>query len=446
MVTLLTVILLLFCINCKIKDKTIYVVQRKGVISSIIICGMLLVVYYNFDFDKILEKLTSDSILIAIGSSIPVIHLYKYNFIEKEKNKLIEEYNIWTKKFENANTNSEIYFLAVYLESILSRKNNIKTYDDFLNLEETFILVQEKLKDVKNEQCKQCEQCLKRWKETISIILTELSKCGELKRIPEYWSVPESTINIVSVDFNQVAKLNLKYKDVKGKVNFIYCNFKKDFLEKWEFLNSDAEYFFDTCSFDVVLKKDSFNFDFDIKLEFKNCYIESEPSFYKINIDEIQDNERDSIYEERELGKNDVINKWLLTGKEILIDISNNKDKIKIEKKIIQELKNSSQIQEIPEKINIIDDKYVFSKSKNYCPDTKDGYLYEWRSWNALSKEKAEREDAELYVFVVQLNANDNTKFVCLLFNKAKFREMISNLTLTKDERYYFYFAKKKDE
>ena len=440
MVTLLTVILLLFCINCKIKDKTIYVVQRKGVISSIIICGMLLVVYYNFDFDKILEKLTSDSILIAIGSSIPVIHLYKYNFIEKEKNKLIEEYNIWTKKFEKAHTNLEIYSLSIHLESILSRKNNIKFYDDIFNLEEIFILIQEKLKVRENKLC------LIRWEKTISIILNELSQYGELKLISEYWSVPESTINIVSVDFNQVAKLNLKYKDAKGKVNFRYCNFKKDFLEKWEFLNSDAEYFFDTCSFDVVFKKDSFNFDFDIKLEFKNCYIESEPPFYKINIDEIQDNERDSIYEERELGKNDVINKWLLTGKEILIDISNNKDKIKIERKIIQELKNSPQIQGMLEIINIIDNKYVFSKSKNYCPDTKDGYLYEWRSWNVLSKEKAESENAELYIFVVQLNANDNTKFVCLLFNKAKFREMISNLTLTKDERYYFYFAKKKDE
>ena len=440
MVTLLTVILLLFCINCKIKDKTIYVVQRKGVISSIIICGMLLVVYYNFDFDKILEKLTSDSILIAIGSSIPVIHLYKYNFIEKEKNKLIEEYNIWTKKFEKAHTNLEIYSLSIHLESILSRKNNIKFYDDIFNLEEIFILIQEKLKVRENKLC------LIRWEKTISIILNELSQYGELKLISEYWSVPESTINIVSVDFNQVAKLNLKYKDAKGKVNFRYCNFKKDFLEKWEFLNSDAEYFFDTCSFDVVFKKDSFNFDFDIKLEFKNCYIESEPPFYKINIDEIQDNERDSIYEERELGKNDVINKWLLTGKEILIDISNNKDKIKIERKIIQELKNSPQIQGMSKIINIIDNKYVFSKSKNYCPDTKDGYLYEWRSWNVLSKEKAESENAELYIFVVQLNANDNTKFVCLLFNKAKFREMISNLTLTKDERYYFYFAKKKDE
>ena len=440
MVTLLTVILLLFCINCKIKDKTIYVVQRKGVISSIIICGMLLVVYYNFDFDKILEKLTSDSILIAIGSSIPVIHLYKYNFIEKEKNKLIEEYNIWTKKFEKAHTNLEIYSLSIHLESILSRKNNIKFYDDIFNLEEIFILIQEKLKVRENKLC------LIRWEKTISIILNELSQYDELKLISEYWSVPESTINIVSVDFNQVVKLNLKYKDAKGKVNFRYCNFKKDFLEKWEFLNSDAEYFFDTCSFDVVFKKDSFNFDFDIKLEFKNCYIESEPPFYKINIDEIQDNERDSIYEERELGKNDVINKWLLTGKEILIDISNNKDKIKIERKIIQELKNSPQIQGMSKIINIIDNKYVFSKSKNYCPDTKDGYLYEWRSWNVLSKEKAESENAELYIFVVQLNANDNTKFVCLLFNKAKFREMISNLTLTKDERYYFYFAKKKDE
>ena len=153
-----------------------------------------------------------------------------------------------------------------------------------------------------------------------------------------------------------------------------------------------------------------------------------------------------NIYEEREIGKNDVINKWLLTGEEILIDISNNKDKIKIEKKIIQGLKNSPQIKEIPKIRNISGNNYVFSKSKNYCPDTKDGYLYEWRSWNALSKEKAESENAELYVFVVQLNANDNTKFVCLLFDKEKFDEMIGKLTLTKDERYYFYFAKKKDE
>lgn len=438
---ILIITFILISLISLIKERTIFAAQLKGISFSVIICIALLGVYTNFDLCKMLEKLTNDSVFVAIGASIPVIYLYKYNFIEKEKDKLIEEYNSWIQKFEKANSDSEIYSLAIYLESILSGKNNIKTFDDFLNLEELFISIQEKLKVIKNEQC------LIRWKKTNSIILNELPKCSELKRIPEYWSIPESEINIVSVDFSQVAKLNLKYKDVKGKVKFRYCNFKKDFLEKWEFLNSDSEYFFDTCSFDDVFKKDSFNFDFDIKLEFKDCYIEGDMSpFYKITIDEIQDNERDNIYEEREIGKNDVINKWLLTGKEILIDISNNKDKIKIEKKIIQELKNSPQILEMPEKINIIDNKYVFSKSKNYCPDTKDGYLYEWRSWNALSKEKAEREDAELYVFVVQLNANDNTKFVCLLFKEKEFKEMKNKLTLTKDERYYFYFAKKKDE
>ena len=126
MVTILTVFLLLFCINFIIKDKSIYIVQTKGIISSIIICGTLLVVYFNLDFGKILEKLTSDSILVAIGASIPVIYLYKYNFIEKEKSKLIEEYNIWSKKFENASTDSEIYSLAIHLEGILIRKNNSK--------------------------------------------------------------------------------------------------------------------------------------------------------------------------------------------------------------------------------------------------------------------------------------------------------------------------------
>lgn len=453
MVTILTVFLFLFCINYRIKNKTIYIAQRKGIISSIIICGTLLVVYYNWDFGNILEKLTSDSILVAIGASIPVIYLYKYNYIENEKSKLIEELNTWSKKFEKANTNSEIYFLAVYLESILSRKNNIKTYDNFLNLEEIFILIQEKLKDVLKEQCKQrkqCEQCLIRWKKTISIILTELSKCGELKRIPEYWSIPETTIDIVSVDFNQVAKLNLKYKDAKGKVNFRYCNFKKDFLEKWEYLNADAKYIFDSCSFDVILNKNSFNFDFDINMKITYFYIEddmiSEYKFYEGEFNNNESNEKDSIYEERELNGYGKINNWLLTGKEILIDISNNKDKIKIEKKIIQELKNSLQIKEIPELINLSENNYVFSKSKNYCPDTKDGYLYEWRSWNVLSKEKAERKDAELYIFTVQLNANDNTKFVCLLFKGEEFKEMKDKLTLSKDKKYYFYFAKKKDK
>lgn len=435
---ILLILLIIFILLFFIKERTIFAAQLKGISFSVIICTALLGVNTNFDLCKMLEKLTNDSILAAIGASIPAIYLYKYNFIEKEKSKLIEEYYIWRGKFEKAHTDSEIYSLAIRLESILSRKNNIKSYEDFLNLEEIFILIQEKLKDIENKQC------FIRWKKTNSIILNKLPKCSELKLISEYWSIPETTINIVSVDFNQVAKFNLKYKDVKAKVNFRYCNLKKDFLENWEYLNSDSEYFFDTCSFDVGIKKDSFNFDFDINLEFKDCYIEGDIlPFSKIAIDEIQNNESDGIYEERELGKNDVINKWLLTGKEIIIDISNNTDKIKIEKKIIQELKTSPQIQELQKKINIMDDKYIFSKSKNYCHDTKDGYLYEWRSWNVLSKEKAERKDVELYVFVVQLNANNNTKFVCLLFNKDKFDDMIKNLTLTKDKRYYFYFAKK---
>lgn len=500
MLTKLMILMILFILICFKKERNIFVAQLKGISFSVIICIALLGVYNNFDLCRILEKLTSDSILVPIGASIPVIYLYKYNYMEKEKNKLIKEYNIWSKKFEMLNEPSEIYSQAVYLESILSRKNNIKTYDDFLNLEEIFILIQEKLKDVLKDHCDHCEQfeqfehCLIRWKKTISIILTELSKCGKLKLISEYWSMPESEISILAVDFKQIPELNLTCKDTRGKVNFIYCNFEKDFLEKWRFLKIFDEQVFKKCIFEEVIDTEDFNETNDLNISIEDYYIEDGIiRFYKTSNEDIQRDESEvldttedslsvkseisdktekevsendkneeyennnsedyvqkinsgNIYEEREIGKNDVINKWLLTGEEILIDISNNKDKIKIEKKIIQGLKNSPQIKEIPKIRNISGNNYVFSKSKNYCPDTKDGYLYEWRSWNALSKEKAESENAELYVFVVQLNANDNTKFVCLLFDKEKFDEMIGKLTLTKDERYYFYFAKKKDE
>ena len=446
MVTILTVFLLLFCINFIIKDKSIYIVQTKGIISSIIICGTLLVVYFNLDFGKILEKLTSDSILVAIGASIPVIYLYKYNFIEKEKSKLIEEYNIWSKKFENASTDSEIYSLAIHLEGILIRKNNIKSNEDFLNLEEIFILIQEKLKKINNKQC------LIRWKKTISIILNDLSKCGELKRIPEYWSLPISEIIIVAVDFKKISELDLIYKDFKETVKFIYCSFEKEFLEKWEYLNLDAKYIFDACSFDVILNKNSFKFDFDINMKITKFYIEgdilSEYKFYKGKFNNNEGNEQDSIYEERELSGYGKINNWLLTRKEILIDISNNKDKIKIEKKIINAIKNIPEVKDVLNKLNNKEQEkeYIISRSKNYCPDTKNGYLYEWRSWNVLSKEKAKRNDVALYIFAVQLDKKDNSKFVCLLFNKDNFGEMIKKFTLSKDERYYFYFAKKKDK
>ena len=83
------------------------------------------------------------------------------------------------------------------------------------------------------------------------------------------------------------------------------------------------------------------------------------------------------------------------------------------------------------------------SRSKSYIQDTKDGFKYNWRSWNVLPKEVLKKEK-QIYIFAIQLDKNDNTTFSCVVFEDEKLKELLKSKRITPDDRFYFYFASKK--
>ncbi|HFI0738391.1 TPA: hypothetical protein ACGO06_000576 [Streptococcus suis] len=57
------------------------------------------------------------------------------------------------------------------------------------------------------------------------------------------------------------------------------------------------------------------------------------------------------------------------------------------------------------------------------------------------SNQKKAKSDKSFYLFAVNL---DEDRYACILFNANDFNEFLSMKIKTSDERYFFYFAKKK--
>ena len=54
---------------------------------------------------------------------------------------------------------------------------------------------------------------------------------------------------------------------------------------------------------------------------------------------------------------------------------------------------------------------------------------------------KTEDEEIKFYIFAVQ--TSDRT-FECIVINKENLRKLLKHKSMTKDSRYFFYFAKEK--
>lgn len=110
---------------------------------------------------------------------------------------------------------------------------------------------------------------------------------------------------------------------------------------------------------------------------------------------------------------------------------------------------NNSLLDEVSKKIKekLRADQVVISKSKNYVPENdKLRKYYEWHSWNALTKEKI-NENPEYYLFAIKIESaeeDNEVLYKCLVFRKAKFQELLDNITITANNRYFFYFAHSK--
>ena len=144
----------------------------------------------------------------------------------------------------------------------------------------------------------------------------------------------------------------------------------------------------------------------------------------------------DLIYENRDLADYGPINDLIESGKSITVNINNDNSSIK--QKIFDELKLS-----IPMLNKIKNDHYFISRSKNFVPDMKNSEQkkWKWHSWNVLTKMKTEDEKIEFYIFAVQIS---DRAFECIVINRENLGELLKHKSMTKDLRYFFYFAKEK--
>ena len=144
----------------------------------------------------------------------------------------------------------------------------------------------------------------------------------------------------------------------------------------------------------------------------------------------------DLIYENRDLADYGPINDLIESGKSITVKINNDNSSIK--QKIFDKLKLR-----IPMLNKIENDHYFISRSKNFVPDMKDSEQkkWEWHSWNVLTKMKTEDKNIKYYIFAVQIS---DRAFECIVINRANLGELLKHKTMTKDLRYFFYFAKEK--
>ena len=168
--------------------------------------------------------------------------------------------------------------------------------------------------------------------------------------------------------------------------------------------------------------------------ELLDGYSKGENNNFFSNSSEIY--EQDYIYEERELKDAGPINDFIIGNKSIPVKIEIDSFS-SINLKIIDEV-----INKLCQK-NLSREDIFVSRSKSYIQDTKDGFKYNWRSWNVLPKEAIEKEK-QIYIFSIQLDKNDNTNFTCVVFENEKLRNLLKSKRLTPDDRYYFYFASKK--
>ena len=124
------------------------------------------------------------------------------------------------------------------------------------------------------------------------------------------------------------------------------------------------------------------------------------------------------------------------------IRVTINNDNSSIKQKIFDELKLK-----MPMLNEIEDYTYFISISKNYVTDMKDSEQKKWKwySWNVLTKMKTEDEKIKFFIFAVNTSDKDPDKdFECIVINKENLGNLLEQKTMTKDSRYFFYFAKKK--
>ena len=445
----------------------------------------------------VFNKLISGEVIVGVAVAFPVLftwyrkdqkqkELYDYQLYAELKN----DYLTWFKSFYEENITLNL--ALVNLEQIIER---VKVFDDIsdsgdmhpIDFASLFVAIQEKFK----ESCilvpdqSDINNIYESWRMINNKIIDEIDETQRRNHTVQ---------DVYAIDFVKKSEM-LEYYDraysfngckfesdefvkfVQGdgygqyKFNYIFLD-RKLTSDELKIISNSGElncYFYtddlgNTLSFDCDQEKekqDSINLknsseEFSCSLsndltqtseslsqEEFSCSLSNDPT----QTSESPSQERpsnsyliyensDLIYENRDLADYGPINDLIESGKSITVNINNDNSSIK--QKIFDELKLS-----IPMLNKIKNDHYFISRSKNFVPDMKNSEQkkWKWHSWNVLTKMKTEDEKIEFYIFAVQIS---DRAFECIVINRENLGELLKHKSMTKDLRYFFYFAKEK--
>lgn len=421
-----------------------------SILCSILAINTIFIIYSLFPDNNIMEKLVQGEILAGIAIAFPTIVLWSYETRERRLERLKDNYNKWIETFKISKNNDRIGLLN-QLINFLEKSKLIDNDQEIIDYKHLFILLQ----IIMNSEFDDENVIVKQWR-TINLILLENineKSASDLKSFFENQLFYLKNFSLNAIDFIELERKSIQLKDFQGQpidITFNNCVFNYDDLISWSFFASDNEYIFNNCTFDRQIENDDLiNLENkDYKFKFNGYYLLGEEISQKyFVVEDSRENKgnsstpdkykkADEIFEERELKSMGPINEYLCEGRslEIEIDISNQGSlNEKIIKKVISNIESEIEL-----------DNIFISRSKSYLQNETDIKKYNWRSWNVISEENANNENYSLFIFAIQLDKDNDTKFECVIMEKEKFRKLLEYKTLTKDKRYYFYFSNPK--
>lgn len=280
------------------------------------------------------------------------------------------------------------------------------------------------------------------------------------KIISNMSNVPDHAKNAEDVYALDFCKNSSIFREYTRSSRFYGCKFKPENFD--DFLSNDGFYeFYDTFMESKLTPDDLSEIGDDVKLE--RYFYEDDFGNILLSTTEQKDEEKDSkgikptineegtleqsklecslrdnlIYENRDLSDFGEINEFIECQQSIKVTLNDHKSNIK--QQIFDALKKLGKTE-----FDMMTEGNSFvSRSKNYIPDMKEKgeKKWAWHSWNVLTKMKTEDKDIKFYIFAVQTS---DRAFECIVIKKEKLGELLEQKSMTKDSRYFFYFAKEK--
>lgn len=446
-------------------------------LSNTLLCSLiaLAVIFFGYlcfhpKVGGVFNKLISGEVIVGVAVAFPVLftwyrkdqkqkELYDYQLYAELKN----DYLTWFKSFYEENMNLNL--ALVNLEQLVERVKVFEKISDSkdmhpIDFTSLFVAIQEKFREscITVSEQSDINSIYESWRLINNNIIAEMDESQRRKHVVK---------DVYAIDFITNSEM-LEYYN--RAYSFNGCRFKSD--EFLKFIQNDAQSKFNNIFLDRKITSEEhktisnfgelncYFYEDDLgytslfdrekeKQDSVNLKNSSEEVSCSVSNDLTQTSESPSqerlsnsglIYENRDLTDYGPINDLIESGKSITVSINNDNSSIK--QKIFDELKLS-----MPMLNEIENNTYFISSSKNFVPDMKDSEQkkWEWHSWNVLTKTKTEDEEIEFFIFAVDISDKNSEKnFECIVINKKNLGKLLKLKSMTKDSRYFFYFAKEK--